>query len=97
MYVQFFWIDVEYLFTRLSGSKINIRKRDVIFYFDEKDMDKSHIFMLNLILLGKFYIHKCKWSKRKPSISHFKVDLRIYFETLQGLSNRKANPSEKNS
>ncbi len=51
MYVQFFWIDVEYLFTRLSGSKINIRKRDVIFYFNKKDMDKSQIFMLNLLIL----------------------------------------------
>ncbi len=57
MYVKFFWIDVEYLFTRLSGSKINIRKQDVIFEFDKKDTDKSHIFMLNLlILLGKFYM-----------------------------------------
>lgn len=33
MYAKFFWIDVECLFTMLSGSKINIRKRDVIFYF----------------------------------------------------------------
>ncbi len=39
------------------------------FILIKKDMDKSHIFMLNLlILLGNFYIHKCKWSERKPSI-----------------------------
>lgn len=91
IYVKYFWIDIECLFGLLSGSKINISKRDVIFFCDKKDMDNSHNFMLNLlILLGKYYIHKCKWSEIKPSISHFKIDLRNYFETLQGLSSRKA-------
>lgn len=61
------------------------------FYYDKKDIDKSHSFVLNLILLlGKFYIHKCKWSERIPNIYHLKADMKIYFETLKGLSNRKA-------
>lgn len=45
--------------------------------------------MLNvLILLGQCYIHK--WSERMPNISHFKADIKIYFETIQELSSRKA-------
>lgn len=75
----------------LSGTKINIKKRDAIFYYDKNDIEKSHAFILNLlILLGKFYIHKCKWIERIPNISHFKAELKIYFGTLQRLSNRKA-------
>ena len=79
-------IDVEYLFHMLSGITIHIEKRDVFFYYDKKDLDKNHVFMLNpILLLGKFYIHKCKWSERIPNIYHFKADMKIYFETLQGL------------
>lgn len=89
MYVKFFWVDIKCLFNTLSGIKINIEKIDVI-YYDKKDIDKSHIFMLNLIiLLGKFYIHKCKWFESIPNITHFMADIKIYFETLQGLSSRK--------
>lgn len=65
-----------------------IKKRDVIFY-DKNDTDKNLFFMLNLIIvLSKFYTHKCKWSERTPNITHFKADIKIYFETLQELSSR---------
>ena len=54
-------------------------------------MDQSHVFFLNLfILYGKFYIHKCKWSERKPNIHKFKNEMKMYFETLIGLTNKKA-------
>ena len=37
-----------------------------------------------------FYVHECKWTERKPNIHQFKNEMRIYFDTLTGLTNRKA-------
>lgn len=68
------------------------REKRLYFLLWKKNIEKSHIFILNLIiLLGKFCIHKYKWSQRKPNITHFKTDMKIYFETLQGLSSCKAH------
>ena len=46
--VKFFWIDVENMFESLCGIKINLQKRDVIFYFEKKVMDQSHVFLYYL-------------------------------------------------
>ena len=91
IYVKFFWIDVENMFESLCGIKINLQKRDIIFYFEKKVMDQSHFSLLNLfILFRQYYVHKCKWTERKPNIHQFKKEMRIYFDTLTGIMNRKA-------
>lgn len=91
IYTRFFWIDIENLFELFCGEKIKIQKKDVFFFHEENYFLKGHIFFLNLIILyGKFYIHKCKWTRTKPNITQFKVQMKSYFETLKGLSNPKA-------
>jgi len=43
--------------------------------------------MINVIItMGKFLIHKCKWTKCKPTINHFKNDCKVYLESLKVLS-----------
>ena len=39
-----------------------------------------------IITMGKFLIHKCKWTKCKPTINHFKNDCKVYLESLKVLS-----------
>lgn len=34
MYIKYFWFDVDCLFNIMSGYRINIKKRDAIFYVD---------------------------------------------------------------
>lgn len=66
-------------------------RKEIIFFIMAKSYRRVIFFILNLIiLLGKFYINKYKWSQRKPNITHFNTDMKIYFENLQGLSSCKA-------
>ena len=72
VFVRLLWIDVEDVFHVLCGSRIKLQSRDIIFYYKGNDLDKYHVFILNLLILfGKFYIHKCKWSERKLNIHQF--------------------------
>lgn len=43
------------------------------------------------ILLGKFHIHKTKWTKKKKTrFQLFKIEFQHYMKTLEGLKNQKA-------
>ena len=75
----------------LCGSRIKLQNRDKMFYYESNDLVKCHVFNFNLLIVfGKCYIHKCKWSERKPNIHQLKSDIKLYFETLKGLTNKKA-------
>jgi len=41
-------------------------------------------------LLGKFHIHKAKFSKAKPCFTFFQMETDIYFESLIRVKNKKA-------
>jgi len=48
-------------------------------------------FLCNLIiLLAKYFIHKCKTMKVTPNFSHFQEDVKIYIRTLSTSCNQKA-------
>lgn len=65
---------MSYIALMSSGSNKSLSKSDVIFYYGKKNVNRNHIFMLNLIILGTFYIHKCKWSETMLNTSHFKAN-----------------------
>lgn len=89
--VRFFWLEIEFLFNMSFSKKVQLKKKDVIFFYENCEIDSERIFMLNIfILFGKFFIHKCKWSKKKPRIQEFKIEMVLYFKSLQGLKNKKA-------
>lgn len=83
--LNYFWLDIDYLFKALTGSMVELEKKR--FYCD-KEFDCKRLFILNLY--RKYYIHKCKWAKKKPHIQQFKIENRHYIETLNGLKNCKA-------
>ena len=59
-HVNFFWLEVEHIFNMSYRKKIYLRKKDVIFYYEKSDIENER----NFILLGKYFIHKCKWTKK---------------------------------
>ena len=89
--VRFFWLEIEYLFNMFYSKKVQLKKKDVFLFYGKCDVENERIFILNLfILLGKYFIHKSKWAKKKPRIQEFKIEMDLYFKTLHGLKNKKA-------
>ncbi len=54
--------------------------------------DKKNVFFINIMLiLGKFFFHKCKCMKTKPYFSVFKRDfIYNYFPSLEYMKSKKA-------
>lgn len=66
--------------------------QNVLFGFVKNDApaDKEY-FLINLILiLAKFYIHKCKFAKVKPLFYVFMKELKLYFKSISSANNKKA-------
>jgi len=63
-----------------------------MFFGDSMKVDPFHSkFVLNLLLfLAKFYIHKCKFSKKTPSFFIFKKDIDMYLNSLKDSKNSTA-------
>jgi len=64
--------------------------RNVISHFHECEK-KSYIYFINLMfLLAKFHIHKCTFSKSNPLLLMFKLEMKMYFESIEFSKNLKA-------
>lgn len=84
-----FWRDVEKFIHNKTGQSVSIGPRDIITKFE--CTDKSAYFITNLMLLiGKFHIHKMKFSKSPPNFAIFTVELKLYLATLELMSNKKS-------
>ncbi|XP_061918733.1 uncharacterized protein LOC133659905 [Entelurus aequoreus] len=66
--------------------------KDVIFGFTlyEQKFEKEFYLCNLIILLAKFYIHKCKFLNTRPVFCAFKKELELYIKTLSTSSNQKA-------
>ena len=59
--------------------------------YAERNFEGKETFLLNLFtLLGKFHIHKSKWTGKKTRFQQFIMEVGHYIETLTGLKNQKA-------
>ncbi len=53
--------------------------------------DSQKPFILNLLILyGKFYIHKYKWTQQILKIHQYKLEIEHYFQSLHGPQDKKA-------
>jgi len=69
----------------------NFSLKDVICYYDNSK-DQSLIHVVNfLILLGTFFIHKQKFLGSQPSFPLFLVELKLLFNSLTLIDNKKCN------
>lgn len=64
---------------------------DVIIHLNDHGFEKDKAsFIQLLILMGKFHIHKIKWSGSKPKFSHFISDFNLYCNVLCNCTSKKA-------
>ena len=84
-----FWGDLEKFVYNKTKQYITIRPKDIISKFECND--KSICFIVNLmILMGKFHIHKMKFSKSLPNFRIFINELYFYIDTLRVMTNKKS-------
>lgn len=76
-----FWSDIEKFVYNKTGHSITIKLKDII---------KPLSFMTNLIIvIGKFHIHKARFSRSLPNFSVFLVEFNMYMDTLTLTTNKK--------
>lgn len=87
-----FWYDVKALIIQNVFCDFSLCYRHILFGFftNDKILIKAR-FCINLLLfIGKFYIHKCKFTKSKPHFNVFKQELNLYLDTILKSTNSKA-------
>ena len=81
-FVDVFWNDLyDWLFPKVPNLSI-LSKENILYGVCVQD--SSHDLVINtIIILGKFFIHKNKFSKSKPIFSVFHKELCLYFSSLK--------------
>lgn len=90
-YPSIFWKDLSrYVINHLHKDFV-LKWENIVFCFFRKQTKENQYFIINLlIILAKFFIHKCKYSKQIPSFAHFYEDVVSYMKLLYRSKNRKA-------
>uniref|UniRef100_A0A3B3D2N2 Reverse transcriptase domain-containing protein n=1 Tax=Oryzias melastigma TaxID=30732 RepID=A0A3B3D2N2_ORYME len=88
-YSNAFWDDVhDWLFTRIPHLT-DFSIKNIIFGFILEN--KTTEFILDvIIILGKFYIHKCRFMKTKPSFFTFHKELCLFFSSVNLMEKKYA-------
>jgi len=70
--------------------------KDVLFGFSMSNISvEKEYYLINLIIiLAKFYIHKCKFAKVKRFFCVFMKELEMYFKSIPNAKNKKAIKTE---
>ncbi len=66
--------------------------KDVLFgiFTSEKQYGNIYFLCNLIILLTKYFIHKCKVMKITPNVSFFQGDIKLYIKSLSTSCNKKA-------
>ncbi len=91
-FVQSFWNNLNALIVQNIFYDFSLCYKHILFGFYVKDKNLFNAsFCINLLLfIGKFYVHKCKYTKCKPHFNIFKQDLKLYLNTISMSVNKKA-------
>jgi hypothetical protein len=94
-YTTTFWKDLSRYITDKLVSDLSLLWEDVQFGFhDNKSKKLNEIYLINLlIILGKYHIHKAKFSNSKPSFIAFGRAPEQYIRTIYDSKNKKAAKS----
>ena len=86
VYCQIFWSKVEQFYNVQTGSNIQLREKDVLFFYGNTASEHRKSYILNLLILyGKYCIHKCKWSQKPPKIQQFIKEVEFDMTSLHTL------------
>ncbi len=67
IYTKIFWVDVENFVTRKLNTAVKLDGSDIIIYVNDYGIEKDKAYIIqSLVIMGKFNIHKMKWSGGKP-------------------------------
>lgn len=89
-YTTSFWCDILEFVKCYVNPNFEFTYRNVLFGFHECEKN-GDTYLINLIFLfAKYHIHKCKFSKCKPLFLRFKLELKMYFESIELSKNLKA-------
>ncbi len=71
-----------------TNVRICINTFDIIFFYYNSNFSIQYIVNL-FIILGNFFIHKCKFLGKNPVLSIFLVDYNSYVLSLMGIKKQK--------
>ncbi len=88
VYCKVFWVDFSNFVKKYLYPNFCITPK-ILFFGYSLNLDPSHCkFIINLLLfLAKFYIHKCKFSKKTPYFFIFRKDFDVYVNSLRNSNN----------
>lgn len=98
-FVQSFWSDICNFIAEKIEKDFKLFWKDVLFGLYDLNRTKTRpneTFIINLIiLLAKFYIHKCKFAHSKTSFIAFNIEVKQYVNTIKYSLNQKATKTVK--
>lgn len=90
-FTRIFWVDMENFIRRKTNIIFMLNNFDICMYYSNEINNNNFILLVQLlIILGKFHIHKKKWSGSKPNFSHFLQEIKDYCTSLENIINKKA-------
>lgn len=84
-----FWRDIEKFIYEKTKQAITIKPIDIITQCNYNVKEICYIINI-IILMGKFHIHKMKFSKSLPKFNIFLAELSFYIKSLNFMSNKKS-------
>ncbi len=86
IYIKIFWVDVENFIIRKHN------KADKMIYVDDYGIEKDKAYIIQLlVIMGKFHIHKMKWSGGKPNVFYFINEFKQYCNTVDKCKAKKSS------
>lgn len=91
-YTITFWKDLSRYITIKLIADFSLFWKNVLFGFhDDQSKKQKEIYLINLlIILGKYHIHKAKFSNSKPSFIAFEKETEQYIKSIYDSRNKKA-------
>ncbi|CAI5637800.1 unnamed protein product [Oreochromis niloticus] len=91
-FTQRFWKEFSSFVIVHILREFSLRWENVLFCFFKfpKRNDKCFFVINLLILLAKFFIHKCKFTNKTPYFCHFFKDVEMYIQSISDSTNKKA-------
>lgn len=91
-FVKMFWKDLIRFVIDHIDVEFSLYMEHVLVGFNNVKHKIDQYYIINLIImLAKFYIHKCKVKKSIPLFMAFEIEIKMYMQTILGSTNRKAS------
>ncbi|CAI5682440.1 unnamed protein product [Oreochromis niloticus] len=84
-YATTFWKDFSRFIAGHLYKDFTVKWENVVFCFFRRQKKDDVYFIINLlVILAKFYFHKCKYSNQKPNFKHYYNYVLCYIKLIRG-------------